>query len=137
MTNPPFKKTTVARMAIPSMAEHIQHSLRGKRSERGDNLDASRLNYDCSSKDMQMILAIADRCVAEARANGVDHIKKEMVAQDIATVHCNGTPLNLLQILLVDSTDFRHDVVGIGVHLDRTSGKLLNDFKPLFAVEKH
>lgn len=89
------------------------------------------LNWQCSPQDMQLIDDICVRGLAMWAVQGII-LDGHLARMDIAACHCNGCPLELMRFLMADSTDFVHDFSGIGRHVDKKSGKLLNDFKPIF-----
>lgn len=89
------------------------------------------LNWQCSPQDMQLIDEICVRGLALWKSQGI-HLDGQLARMDIAACHCNGCPLELLRFLMSDAPDFVHDFSGISLHLDKKSGKLLNDFKPIF-----
>lgn len=137
MTKPPSRfKRNLLSFEIPPIGKLVQDSLKDQKSERGDMRRTMFLNWEGSPEDYKLVIQIAVRGCEAARAQGVTHLTEEATARDIMCAHLNGCPLKLMQFLMADATDFRHDFVGIGVHLDRTSGKLLNDFKPIFAETK-
>ena len=140
MTQPPFKiKKTIRRFAMPSMAQLIQDSFAGKKSARGDDIVTSALRWDAPPEEYALAREIGELLVIRAKAaspTGETHIVAMQATMDVMCCHLNGCRLKLWQLLHSDASDFRHDVVGIGLHLDRTSGKLLDDFKPIFAEVK-
>lgn len=97
-------------------------------------IERSALNYNCSPADMQLIAKIARRAHEEAAQRLGVELNLLMVMQDIATVHCNGQPLHLLRLLMSAPSDFESDVSGIGLNLNKLTGKLMNGFVPRFAV---
>lgn len=95
------------------------------------------VQFNASLRDRGLIRRIARRAVAQGFA-GVNQgwpATRELqdVEMDIEAVHCNGTPLRLAEMIEADDFNFGHDVVGIGRHLDRTTGTLGNHFLPRFA----
>jgi hypothetical protein len=94
-------------------------------------------DWNLSPQDRLLIEQIVQRMVDIAIQHGQEKTFQGMLcAMDLACVHLNNTPLNLLRLLMSDQEDFTHDVLGIGVHIDRKSGQLRNGFKPRFAVKK-
>lgn len=89
------------------------------------------LNWQCSPQDMQLIEEIVARGLALWASQNI-HLDKQLALMDIAACHCNGCPLELLRFLMSDAPDFVHDFAGIGQHIDKKSGKLLHDFRPIF-----
>ncbi|WP_336801700.1 DUF6874 family protein [Kaistia sp. MMO-174] len=58
---------------------------------------------------------------------GYDRVHCEM---DLTATNANGTPLAFDRLLSFDDFDFTHDITGIARHLDRTTGKLGDNFRP-------
>ena len=52
---------------------------------------------------------------------------------DIEVCHSNGNPLDLKALAESDTSDLIHDVCGITMNIDRTTGKLQNCFVPRFS----
>lgn len=104
------------------------------KTELAKSIEQSALNYNCSPEDMQLITKIAHRAHAEAMQRVGVELNLLMVVQDVATVHCNGCPLRLWALLASSPADFESDVSGIGLNLDKTTGKLMNGFLPRFRV---
>lgn len=52
---------------------------------------------------------------------------------DITATHANGNPLRLQDLLEADDFNFAHDWYGIRNCIDRTTGKLMNLFRPRFS----
>lgn len=96
----------------------------------------NRFNYDMSPNDRALIAQIVQRGVDMARSVGVDSVDTILATMDIATLHCNGTPLKLWQFLASDNDDFAHDFTAIGRFIDRRAGVLTGGVKLRFAVEK-
>lgn len=97
-------------------------------------IETETLNYACSPEDMQLIAKIGQRAVDEAKSRVGVTLQLLVVMQDIATAHCNGCPLKLLQLYMSDVGDFASDVTGIAVNLNRKNGQLMNGYRPIFAV---
>lgn len=49
---------------------------------------------------------------------------------DLTATHANGSPIDFDRLLAFDDFDFTHDITGIARHLDRTTGKLSDLFRP-------
>lgn len=93
---------------------------------------AKPLTWDCSLQDRSYAEKIASRACEEAKARAGATLDWYLVYMDILTCHCNCVPLNLLQLLMCDPSDFQHDVAGIGVNIDRRTGQLKNGFTPIY-----
>lgn len=92
------------------------------------------LSYDCSTSDMQAIQAIAARACELFKDYKIAIVNPVSVAHEVAACHCNGCPLNLVQLLLCSPTDFEHDIGGIFQNLNRRTGGLLNGWWPVNAL---
>jgi hypothetical protein len=136
---PPFKRTVFS-TAIPSLvglqAQYVESVMR----EKG-TLPARTepFTYETLGKgDMVLITNIVARGVEILRARGMpaDHpLDVDLMAQDIATVHCHIVPLHLLRWHMSDQSDFMSDFAGLSLHLDRSAGVLLRGWRPIFAKE--
>lgn len=130
MSDAPFKK-----LSIPATFEQ----LRGREAPPAPTSAEQRaaLNCELSNTDALLIGQITKRVqelFAEVDPKAAETFDSVLCIMDIAAVHCNGTPLKLLQLYMSGNDDFTHDVLGIGVHIDRSTGKLRNGFKPRFAL---
>jgi hypothetical protein len=96
--------------------------------------EKGNINFSCSIEDKRLIGQILAKGIAMAKEYNVeiDHV---LVSMDITACHCNGCPLKLYQFLLSSPMDFAHDFCRIGLNIDRKTGKLMNGWRPLFAVE--
>ena len=95
----------------------------------------SVISFDMSDTDKELLAKIVVRGMEMAAIYGVE-IDSVTAAMDIAAVHCNSCPLNLLHLLMCNNEDFSHDFCGIGRWIDRSNGALRNDFKPRNAKAK-
>lgn len=77
-----------------------------------------------------MIVARAAKIASDAGLK-IDCMSLSM---DLCAVHANGCPMDFYRLLSADDSNFAHDVFGIRRHLDRSSGKLMDCFRPRFAV---
>lgn len=97
------------------------------------------LNVLASQEDWALI----DRIVARARL--VNNQRQELAAQDelrercrmdILYTHLNGCPLDLQAFAFTSNTaDFAHDFAGICKNINRSTGRLMNGFRPKFAKQ--
>lgn len=87
-------------------------------------------SFAVSHSDHGLIRQIAERATRMwgGRANHIE------VAMDITATHANGCPLDLKRLLEAKDFDFAHDIVGIGAHLDRETGKISDHFWPRHAA---
>ena len=101
----------------------------------------SRVKFTTGYRNGQIIKQIAERFVAlHEHLNGAPLKARERsdllqhTVMDISATHANGNPLRLESLLATDDFNLLHDVVGIHNHLDRSTGKLINHFRPRFTV---
>ena len=87
------------------------------------------LNWETSREDMLIIVKIAERVEA---MNLVEPNRRKLM-MDIEACHNNGNPLDLQGLLEANEGDFRHDITGIIVHLDRQTGALSDCFCPRYS----
>lgn len=78
---------------------------------------------EVSKEDDALIAQIADR------AYPLYHLDKLSTIMDLTCVHAR-TPLRLQALLDAPAGDFGHDITGIYLNLDRTTGTLRNLFSP-------
>lgn len=89
-------------------------------------------NLDANVFDRATINKIAGRAFEIAKDFG--HKRKAVeFAMDVTAVHANGNQLRLDDLLAADDFNFIHDVFGIWRHLNRSTGKLGNHFRPRFS----
>ena len=81
-----------------------------------------------TKEDYELIHQIAVRA---ARELGIPVM---IFSMDLERVHGCGNPIRLQEMLDGETGDFNHDVKGISVFLDRTSGQLTDGFSPRFSV---
>ena len=98
--------------------------------------EPATLNFDCSIQDMQLIGQIMQRAMEYHKDHTSLNADHMLVAVDITALHCNGTPLKLLQFLMCDKTDFIAEFTGIQKHIDRATGQLRGEWRPMFAEVK-
>lgn len=89
----------------------------------------SRIKFNVSASDREMIEEVVERAIRLARAAGFPYNRMD-AEMDITACHLNGNPLNLPKLLRADEFNFSHDVFGIRRNLNRTTGKLDNCFSP-------
>jgi len=76
-----------------------------------------------SKKDTQLILKIAERAT-------VTVMDRQSVAMTVTAVHNKGCRLNLEQLLAEDEETFWHDLHGMAINVDKTTGHLTGHFVP-------
>lgn len=94
------------------------------------------VSFDAPAADHALIKRIAERALADIPIpRGQRKERLLNLRMDIAAVHCNGMPMRLEEWLSCpDAFNFFHDIIGITKHLDRKTGRLVNHFRPRFAV---
>jgi hypothetical protein len=118
--NPPFKKNLLS----VSLAEVLKNS----EPAPGEQT----VKWECTREDWFNGQRIVDRIMDLAVAHGFK-IDKGILFMDLMNAHCNATPLDLWQLLASGGDDFTHDVLGIGLHIERATGRMLDGWKPIFA----
>lgn len=88
------------------------------------------VSFDTKLGDMLIIRRITRRWQELSK----DKRDEQDINMDVTAVHCNGNPLKLRELLAADDFNFAHDLGGIAMHLDRTTGKLLHHFVPRFTL---
>jgi len=82
-----------------------------------------------SEEDKQLILKIGKKAGLEMKIDPLT------VVICLSTVHSNGNPLRLQEMLEAgpEDSNFAHDIAGIINNLDQSTGKLMNFFSPRFS----
>lgn len=109
------------------MAKQINHK-RSNNGAYGLRGEEKMIKWNVNKKDAKTINLIAKRITEKFN---VDFLN---VVMDITAAHLNGNKLKLAELLNADDFNFYHDVNGIGSHLDRETGELLNCFSPRYSV---
>lgn len=97
-----------------------------------DPSQRATLNFKCSPQEMALIVKCGARCY-DIVFNG-HHVPCDAMLQamNLATVHCNGRPMKLLQLLMSDNADFIRDMGDIHHYLNTETGKLPDSMKLIF-----
>ena len=134
-TRPP-QLSTLAREMIRNVQAPLPHELTGEKVLRPGEVGQASLVDSISERiapaDLDIINSIVDRMWDLAAAHKMpDAIKSRlMLAMDLANVHVHNRPLNLHRLLMSSDDDLSHDVLGIGLHIDRANGQLKNGWAP-------
>jgi len=86
------------------------------------------ISFRISKRDAKQVSAIVERVTAL-----IPGACAMVVQMDLVATHANGCPLDFEALKAADDFNLVHDIVGIGRHLDRVSGKLTGGFRPRFA----
>jgi hypothetical protein len=90
------------------------------------------IDMELTIRENKYVRIIAERAFRIYLKKGLR--REEMdIRMDLAACHKNGCPLRLLDLSQADDYNLMHDVSGICVSLDRSTGKLKNEFWPRFA----
>lgn len=93
------------------------------------------VKFDATDAELSAVRKIARRAAHLARTHG-DRRKfgaiRLNVVMDLLATHANGCPLDFERMAAADDFNLTHDVISIGRHLDRDTGKLGNGFLPRF-----
>jgi hypothetical protein len=98
------------------------------------------VNFNIPTFDQNLIDQIVDRMLQILESGGVAFTKRARtgrrmeIVMDLTACHANGNPLRLADLLAADDFNVAHDVGGISRHLDRTTGKLTQCFRPRFSA---
>lgn len=118
----------------PFRANGVMHSLANHTTPQHSNDGPAHTFEMLDPTDLALIAQITKRVMELAPADcGVD---ATIMMMDLAMVHTRGCPLKLMQLLMSSNDDITHDVLGIGLHIDRNTGKLRGGFVPRFSVRK-
>ena len=99
--------------------------------------DARPITYVMAPEDREVAKRIASRACEEAKARQGVELDWWLVYMDLLTWPCNIERLNLLGLLMSGPMDFQHDVVGMGVNIDRANARNSNSFfRPQFVERK-
>lgn len=95
-----------------------------------------RVKFDISQEDVVLVGMVVTRFLDFLRTRGVlpTEVHAKNLHMDLGATHCNGCPLDLSGLMAMELTPFVEDVMGISKNLDRTTGKLLNFYRPRCAV---
>jgi hypothetical protein len=102
----------------------------------------TQIQFLGSPEEIRLFVAIGERAAELARRYFRQTRGKDMgpgdldvfqLQMDIANVHLNGRPLQLLAFLLADETDFAHDIGQIHRFVDRRDGGIPAAVPLLFA----
>ena len=92
---------------------------------RGNTMTVS---FDMTDSERSFCSEIA------ARSRKLGNRRPKMdIAMDVAATHCNGCPLRLEDLLAADDFNFCHDIGGVARHLNRSTGKLSQEFSPRYS----
>lgn len=94
-----------------------------------------QVDFETTAEDEKLILEILKRAVADELIDATRDKAVLHAHMDIVAVHKNGCSLDLEKFLNSSSEDFAHDLFGINVYLDRSTGKLMGIFSPRCAAK--
>lgn len=93
-----------------------------------------RVQFTASKDEFRYIRLIADRAMSAGLYPEGETLQDALI--DIEATHSNGCPLDLSALANATPGNFGHDVGGIRKHLDRTTGRLMNNFVPRHAKKE-
>lgn len=92
----------------------------------------SNIKFDVSQEDVIAIGMAVTRFLDFLKGRGIQpteaHAKN--LHMDLGATHRNGCPLDFDALNKMELTPFVEDLIGISRNLDRTTGKLLNFYRP-------
>ncbi len=89
------------------------------------------VSFKVADAERAIIEKILDRC----KALGLHRMRID-IEMDLEATHSNGCPLDFEKLLAFDDFNFLHDIGGIAVHLDRSTGVLGDFFLPRSAKKQ-
>lgn len=99
-----------------------------------------KVKFEVSKYEDSLIEKIVNRAwtyytsLKKTNPHTVVEMDKIDLTMDITACHCNGTPLELHRLLAANNSTFNHDVFGIVKHIDRSTGKIGENFVPRCAL---
>lgn len=97
--------------------------------------DAPSLNFSVSPVDFELIHRIVQRFGEAMRTRPVPiPFDSFQLVMDLCA-NQNNRPLNLLQFLMCDYSDFVHELALIHLHVDRGTGKIDQQWRLMFEVK--
>lgn len=90
----------------------------------------SEISWTVSEDDAAMIQAIVGRAEKDLLVGD-----RMTLVMDLTACHANGTPIDLVALVLADYFTFSHDVCGIQRHINRETGQLEDCFVPRTAAK--
>lgn len=91
----------------------------------------AQVSFDIDIRDAKLVTKIVTRAKKLLKArNPGSKIDTLCMRMDLIATHANGTPLDFKKFLEFDEFNFLHDLNGIAVHIDRSTGKLKHHFLP-------
>lgn len=92
------------------------------------------VKWNVSYSDAKLIERIARRATRGKHWIDGRLIDDLTIRMDLTAVHANGNPLRLMELLDADVFNFTHDITGIYNHINRTTGRLSDNFSPQYSV---
>jgi hypothetical protein len=89
-------------------------------------INITEIKFTATKEELEFIHKILDRSFKLYSSR----FYRLSLKMDLEATHCNGNPLDFEKLLNFDQSDFFHDVIGITNNLDRSTGKLTNNFIP-------
>lgn len=89
------------------------------------------MDWTLSKTESELIIRIVTR-----RRKQDPKCNSLQLIMDLTACHKNGCPLDLVGLLDAPDADFKHDIIGIQQHIDRTDGTLRDFFLPRFGVSQ-
>jgi hypothetical protein len=96
---------------------------------------SEEINFSLSPTDRILIGAIIDRIDTMKQLAGEGATARMSLSMDLAACHLNGCPLRLYDLSNAEPHNLAHDVFGISNHIDRSTGKLTQCFRPRYALK--
>lgn len=96
----------------------------------------AQVRFETTPAEAKLISKIADRAIEiVGKISGATPDKLD-IQMDLSAAHSNGCPIDFKKLLAADDFNLLHDVSGIGSHLNRKTGKLMNHFSPRCSLKQ-
>lgn len=95
--------------------------------------DYGEVKFNATPAEFELIGKVVDKICEIVKRMDFDAPDRLKVTMDLTACHSNAVPLDLARLLKASDADILHDVVGIMNHIDRSTGKLLDHFRPRYA----
>ncbi|MCH4025034.1 MAG: hypothetical protein LKH76_08665 [Acetobacter fabarum] len=97
------------------------------------------VKFTATPEEREIVTRISRRVAELYMARGEEILPMDVmldIQMDLNAVHSNGCPMDFARLENADDFNLLHDVAGIARHLDRSTGKLTDMFRPRFAKKE-
>lgn len=90
----------------------------------------ARINWKLGPRNESYVGKIVDRAWELCLKHGIPTGEKINLRMDLTACHNHGCKLDLRKLLRAPDSDFLHDIMGIGRHINRETGEIEGFFLP-------